>query len=91
MYALLNSDDFDGALIVAVNHSGASAAVGSLVGAILGARLGEDALPEFYLDCLECRSVLRELAKDLYQGCPIEKGDVFFDDAWESKYCYGRR
>ena len=91
VYSLLNSDDFDGALIVAVNHSGASAAVGSLVGAILGARLGEDALPEFYLDCLECRSILRELAKDLYQGCPIEKGDVFFDDAWESKYCYGRR
>lgn len=92
VYALLAGDaDFDASLIIAVNHSGASAAVGALVGAILGARLGEEALPEFYLECLECREILRELADDLYQGCPIEKGDVFFDDEWDSKYCHGRR
>ena len=92
VYALLSgNEDFDASLIIAVNHSGASAAVGALVGAILGARLGEDALPEFYLECLECRDILRELADDLYQGCPIEKGDVFFDDEWDSKYCHGRR
>ena len=92
VYALLAGDaDFDASLIIAVNHSGASAAVGALVGAILGARLGEEALPEFYLECLECRDILRELADDLYQGCPIEKGDVFFDDEWDSKYCHGRR
>ena len=34
---------------------------------------------------------LQELADDLFQGCPIEKGDVFFDDDWDSKYCHGRR
>ena len=92
VYALLSgNEDFDASLIIAGNLSGASAAVGALVGAILGARLGEDALPEFYLECLECRDILRELADDLYQGCPIEKGDVFFDDEWDSKYCHGRR
>ena len=62
-----------------------------LVGAILGARLGMEALPEFYLECLDCREELRELADDLCHGCPIEKGDVFFDDDWDSKYCHGRR
>ena len=92
IYALLaGNEDFDGSLIVAVNHSGASAAVGALVGAILGARLGMEALPEFYLECLECRDVLRELADDAFQGCPIESGDVFFDDEWDGKYCHGRR
>ena len=92
IYALLaGEEDFDLSLIIAVNHSGASAAVGALVGAILGARLGVDALPEFYLECLECREILVELADDLFQGCPIEQGDVFFDDDWDGKYCHGRR
>ena len=92
VYALLSGgEDFDTSLIIAVNHSGASAVAGALVGAVLGARLGVDALPEFYLECLECGEILRELADDLYQGCPIESGDVFFDDEWDSKYCHGRR
>ena len=92
IYALLaGEEDFDTSLIIAVNHSGASAAVAAIVGAILGARLGVDALPEFYLECLECREELQELANDLFQGCPFEKGDVFFDDEWDSKYCHGRR
>ena len=92
VYALLaGEEDFDLSLIIAVNHSGASAAVGALVGALLGARLGVDALPEFYLECLECREELTILANDLCQGCPIEKGDVFFDDEWDSKYCHGRK
>jgi ADP-ribosylglycohydrolase len=92
VYALLcGGEDFDTSLIIAVNHSGASAVVGALTGAVLGARLGLEALPEFYLECLECRDVLQELADDLYQGCPIESGDVFFDDDWDGKYCHGRR
>ena len=92
VYSLLAGDeDFDTSLIIAVNHSGASAAVAALTGAVLGARLGVEALPEFYLECLECREELQELADDLFQGCPIEKGDVFFDDDWDSKYCHGRR
>ena len=92
IYAVISCGwDFDASLIAAVNHSGASAAVGALVGALQGARMGEDALPEFYLECLECREVLEELADDLFHGCPVEKGDVFFDDEWDSKYCHGSR
>ncbi len=92
VYALLTGgEDFDRTLITAVNHFGASAAVAALAGAILGARLGVEALPEFYLECLEPRDILQELADDLYQGCPIEEGDVFFDDEWGSKCCHGKR
>jgi ADP-ribosylglycohydrolase len=92
IYALLvGGEDFDASLIAAVNHSGTSAVIGALVGAVLGARLGVEALPEFYLECLECGEILRELADDLFQGCPIETGDVFFDDEWDSKYCHGHR
>ena len=87
--ALLCEDDFDSAMVVAVNHSGRSAAVSSLTGAILGARLGEEALPEFYMDGLYIADVLRELADDLMHGCPMVRGNLLFDGDWESKYLHG--
>ena len=88
---LVGQEDFDTAMIIAVNHSGRSAAVGALTGAILGARMGEAALPEFYLECLEPAFLLVELADDLFQGCPMEMGDVFYDDDWDRKYLQGGR
>lgn len=87
--ALLCEDDFDNAMVVAVNHSGRSAAVGCLAGAILGAKMGEEALPDFYLDGLYIAEVLRELADDLIHGCPMVRGNLLFDGDWESKYLHG--
>ena len=84
--AIACPEDFDSAMILAVNHSGRSAAVGAITGAILGARLGKDALPEFYLESLEPIEELRELADDLALGSPA-KG--LFDDAWDQKYTHG--
>ncbi len=92
MYAsLCCQEDFDAAMILAVNHSGRSAAVGALTGAFLGAKLGDSALPEFYLESLESAQVLAELAEDLHQGCPLGRGAGFFDDTWDQKYIQGRR
>lgn len=88
---MVSGGDFDRAMIVAVNHSGRSAAVGAIVGAILGARLGEKALPEFYIECLEPAETLRELADDLFQGCPMEMGNKLFDLDWDRKYLHGGR
>ena len=87
--ALICQRDFDNAMIAAVNHSGRSAAVGCLTGAILGARMGEEALPEFYLECLEIAPVLREMADDLVQGCPMTRGSRMFDADWDQKYLHG--
>lgn len=87
MFACLASpEDFDSAIITAVNHSGCSAAVGAITGAILGARLGEDALPAFYLESLECAEELRVLAEDLATGTPAQG---IFDDSWDHKYEQG--
>ena len=86
---LVSHSDFDRAMIVAVNHSGRSAAVGAIAGAILGIRLGEEALPEFYLEGLEPLEVLQELADDLYSGCPMEQGNKLFDLDWDYKYLNG--
>ena len=81
--------DFDAALITAVNHSGRSAAVGALTGAILGLRMGSRALPEFYLDCLEPADLLMELADDLTQAGQIGRFSQIFDDDWDRKYLHG--
>lgn len=90
VYACLTCrDDFDRAMIVAVNHSGRSAAVGAIAGAMLGTRLGEAALPEFYLECLEPADTLRELADDLFHGCPMEQGNRLYDGDWDYKYLQG--
>ena len=87
--ALLCEEDFDNAMVVAVNHSGRSAAVSCLTGAILGARMGEQDLPDFYMEGLYVADALRELADDLVQGCPMVRGSLLFDGDWESKYLHG--
>ena len=86
---LVSGTDFDRAMIVSVNHSGRSSAVGAITGAILGIRLGEEALPDFYIECLEPAEVLRELADDLHTGCPMERGNRLFDLDWDYKYLNG--
>jgi len=91
VYAVLaGNGDFDASAIIAVNHSGKSAAVGAVTGAILGARLGEDSLPEFYLECLEGENVLLELATDLHNCCPKGLRTRLFDDEWDRKYTHGQ-
>ena len=92
LYAcLIGGDDFDASMIVSVNHSGRSAAVGAITGALQGIRLGYEALPEFYLEDVEPAEILQELAEDLRQGCPMEKGNKLFDLDWDSKYLHGGR
>ncbi len=89
LYACLTCHgDFDAAMITAVNHSGRSAAVGALVGAILGLRMGEEALPDFYMESLEPLELLRQLADDLVQGCPMDRSSRLFDDDWDRKYLH---
>ena len=92
VYTLMTcGGDFDAAMITAVNHSGRSSAVAALVGAILGARLGVEALPEFYLECLEVTGALSDLADDVMSGCPMERRGGTFDLDWDRKYLQGER
>ena len=87
VYALLTcGDDFDAAMITAVNHSGRSSAVAALTGAMLGARLGVEGVPEFYLECLDVCQPLMTLADDLHTGCPRP-----IDLEWDRKYLQGER
>ena len=84
--SLANQNDFDTAMITAVNHSGYSSAVGAITGAILGAKMGYSALPVFYVESLEPVDALCQLAGDMLSGTPA-KG--LFDDDWDHKYVQG--
>lgn len=90
VYAIIAGDeDFDRCMVIAINHSGRSSAVGAVVGAILGLRQTEDALPPFYMECLEPAEILMELADDLYTGCSMTMGSRLFDLDWDHKYVHG--
>ncbi len=73
--ALKYPRDFEKAMIASVNHSGDSDSTGAVTGNILGAFLGYDALPDFYLRELELREVILELADDLCREIPREQRD----------------
>lgn len=90
VYACLASGgDFDKAMIIAVNHSGRSAAVGAVTGALLGAQMGLQGLPDFYMEGLETAPYLLTLAADLVQGFPMGLMTRLFDDDWDRKYTQG--
>ena len=63
--ALKYEDDFDRALIAAVNHGGDSDSTGAVTGNLLGTRVGFHGIPHKYVEHLELRSVILELADDL--------------------------
>ena len=78
--ALRYAHDFEHALIASVNHNGDSDSTGAVMGNILGAYLGYEAIPEKYRTHLELHDLMLEIAEDLYAG---EKPD---DPIWRSKY-----
>lgn len=84
--ASVHPANFDEGMISAVNHSGCSSAVATLTGAILGAKLGVEALPDFYLESLEAGEILVELSEDIVRQRELM---CVFDDDWDQKYNQG--
>ncbi len=84
--SLKYSDDIQKALIVSVNHKGDSDSTGAVTGNILGAYLGYEKIPQKYLDELELKDVILELASDLYNGSHMSTLDYLNDKSWLDKY-----
>ncbi len=57
--------DFRKALLLSVNHSGDSDSTGSIVGNLLGALLGAQAIPAEWIEKLELSDVVRQVGADL--------------------------
>jgi len=61
-------------LRIAVSHSGDSDSTGAITGNLLGALHGADALPADWLEQLELRGTIEELAVDLHDVALWELG-----------------
>jgi ADP-ribosyl-[dinitrogen reductase] hydrolase len=58
--------DFESGLVWSVNHSGDSDSTGAIAGNILGALFGLESIPERWLNALDMRDLVNEVAEDLH-------------------------
>ena len=82
--AVRYENDFDRAIIAAVNHKGDSDSTGAVAGNILGAKGGLSGIPEKYTQNLELKDVILQIADDLYSGGKDVEGNP--DPAWMERY-----
>jgi ADP-ribosyl-[dinitrogen reductase] hydrolase len=66
IYCTLVADTPEQGIVLAVNHSGDSDSTGAITGNLLGALHGESALPRRWLDQVELKDVVGQVATDLY-------------------------
>ena len=66
--AIRHFDNFEQAMIAAVNHGGDSDSTGAVTGNILGVAVGYEAIPQFFKNDLELHDVILHMADDLYRG-----------------------
>ena len=64
--ALVAGDDFARGVRLAVNHAGDSDSTGAITGNILGALMGEEAIPGAWLKRLEVHVVVLQVGEDLF-------------------------
>lgn len=84
LYCVLKyQDDFEKAIVAAVNHDGDSDSTGSITGNILGAYLGLKSIPEKYLKNLELMDLLTTMAEDLYRDCQSEEDAQRIASVWQ--------
>ncbi|MGO4330141.1 ADP-ribosylglycohydrolase family protein [Cupriavidus sp. M-11] len=76
IYCALVARDFRHGVVLAVNHDGDSDSTGAITGNLLGALLGEEAIPPHWLEPLELREVIAEIAEDL---CAFPTWDIGID------------
>ncbi len=67
LYCALKAETFSDGVLLAVNHGGDSDSTGSITGNILGILHGEEGVPTRWLDRLELREVITDLADDLWR------------------------
>ncbi|XKH61596.1 ADP-ribosylglycohydrolase family protein [Halomonas sediminis] len=65
VYCALVAEDFRHGVMLAVNHDGDSDSTGAIAGNILGVMHGINAIPAAWLEPLELREVITEIAQDL--------------------------
>ena len=65
LWCALMANSLEEGICWAVNHTGDSDSTGLIAGNLLGIQLGPDAIPERWLESLELREVIEQLAHDI--------------------------
>lgn len=81
VYCALSAHDFSEGVLLAANHSGDSDSTAAIAGNLLGAQLGESAIPLPWLHDLELRHEIERLAADLHK---IAIDEMPPDEAWDA-------
>jgi len=78
LYCALTATNFEEAVVLAVNHGGDSDSTGAIVGNILGSLWGTRVIPARWLDGLELRDEIEQVATDLFRhfGDPTASPDA---------------
>jgi len=66
--ALKYNNNFKQGITAAVNHSGDSDSTGAITGNILGAWMGCSSIPDNWVEKVEFREVITQVADDLFTG-----------------------
>ena len=74
------------ALLRAVNHGGNSALTGAIAGALLGARTGVPGLPQKWVDQLELRYLVENVASDAFWHFDRHSALSALGDQWIERY-----
>lgn len=83
LYCSLTADRFEDGVTLAVNHSGDSDSTGAMTGNVLGALMGQDAIPERWLERLELREEIDTVAADLFRHFGADPGAGDDPADWE--------
>jgi len=87
VYCALGAEDFESAIVLAVNHSGDSDSTGAITGNLLGAAIGAESIPQRWLAPLELREAIGEMAEDLATTRSWRAGDESLEASyWWEKY-----
>lgn len=76
------------ALICAVNHDGDSDSTGAIAGNIIGTYLGFSSIEDYYIENLELKDLILEIADDLSSEIPSPYERKDGDELWDNKYIY---
>lgn len=83
--------DFEKAIVCAVNHDGDSDSTGAIAGNIMGAYVGYDNLAKYFVENIELKDEIMEIADDLSIDIPVSEYLNDNDKYWLSKYLYCNR
>ena len=86
---LKHLDSFEDAITAAVNHDGDSDSTGAICGNIMGAMVGLEGIPNHFVEHLELKNLIIDIADDLLSGCTISEyhsPSTEEEMRWERRY-----